>query len=386
MINFNCPVCNQLIQVPPDCAGRKGKCTGCGNPLVVPSADSGAAAAMPRPIARPVPPAPQPQTPPASDFDFPIEGLVPATYTPQPQYQQPMYAPPQAAVQVNIQTSHASNSLGIASLVLGILSYFVCFIPPVTLLLASLGLLLGIGGIVMSVRRQGTGIGYSIAGVAVNGIPVLVVLVMFAMFGTMAVGVGSALQQIEAERNKPKTQATPANPSGATTPEEAGAAKPSAGAATVWHGADEPLALGDVTLRITDVRIGKVPLTRTFGTQDSESAEELLTIRVEITNTSTGKKLDYLGWMASFASASGITAKLTDENENDYRMSYFPASTSVKGAKTSESIYPGKTHEDAIVFERPVDSAQRLMLTLSGKGLGQDGEFRFEIPRSRIQQ
>jgi hypothetical protein len=120
--------------------------------------------------------------------------------------------------------------------------------------------------------------------------------------------------------------------------------------------------------------------------QDSASEDDLLTVRLQITNGSTTKKLDYQGWMADFAAITGITAELTDENKNNYRKVTFGALVKVKGASSSDSIYPGKSLDDAIVFELPVENAQKLLLTLSGKGVGEDGEFRFEIPRTMIKQ
>jgi hypothetical protein len=235
----------------------------------------------------------------------------------------------------------------------------------------------------MSVFRKGTGIGYSIAGSAVNGISLLIGVVFMTMFAGAVASVDQTMKQLEAERNKQKTQATPTNSSIPGTSEQNAPGVPSE-PAIIWHSADQPLTLGDVTLRITETRIGKVPLKRMFGDQDSESQDELLTIRIQVTNGSKNKKLDYRGWMADFASMSGITAKLTDENENNYRMIDFSSSVTVQGAKPSESIYPEKTHDDAIVFELPIENAQRLFLKLSGKGCGQDGEYLFEIPHTML--
>ena len=109
-------------------------------------------------------------------------------------------------------------------------------------------------------------------------------------------------------------------------------------------------------------------------------------VQVQITNTSTTKKLDYRGWMESFSSMQGITAKLTDENDNRYTTINFSGAVTIKGATSKDSIYPGKSIVDAIVFEIPIENSKQLYLTLAAKGCQQDGEFRFEIPRGLIKR
>jgi hypothetical protein len=64
-----------------------------------------------------------------------------------------------------------SHSLGISSLVLGVVALFFSLIPclgALSLPLSSLGLLLGILGAVVAVSRSGHGIGYPVAGLALS--------------------------------------------------------------------------------------------------------------------------------------------------------------------------------------------------------------------------
>ena len=69
-----------------------------------------------------------------------------------------------------------------------------------------------------------------------------------------------------------------------------------------------------------------------------------------------------------------------------YRGILFSATTTVKNATTNESIYPGKSITDAVVFELPIDGAKYLNLKLSAKGCKEDGEFRFRIPIEMIRR
>lgn len=80
--------------------------------------------------------------------------------------------PNSTAVQINVSGA-ASNSLGITSLVLGILSLFTCWIPIIGLLIGGVSLALGIAAIVVAMKRNGSGVGYGIGGVTLGGITVL---------------------------------------------------------------------------------------------------------------------------------------------------------------------------------------------------------------------
>jgi hypothetical protein len=90
-----------------------------------------------------------------------------------------MHASP--VIHVNAPASHG-NSLGIASMVLGILAFLICWIPVLNLLglpLSGLGLLLGIIGIIIAATRRGSGIGFPIAGTAISAVALVVVLWMY---------------------------------------------------------------------------------------------------------------------------------------------------------------------------------------------------------------
>ena len=77
-------------------------------------------------------------------------------------------------------------------------------------------------------------------------------------------------------------------------------------------------------------------------------------------------------------------AQLWDNHSNTYRRVGFGVARP-KGQVRINSIYPGKSLEDLLVFEVPVDAAEYLLLQLPAKNLGQQGAFRFQIPRASIQ-
>jgi hypothetical protein len=384
MIRFKCPKCSKEISVNDDLAGRKGKCPGCGQMLQVPDSP-----ALSQPVQPPVAVAP----PPAPVHTVSVQAT-------------PAYSPtatvhtPATAVQVNVNQSFAAHSLGVSSLVLGVLSFFVCWIPFIGMPLSGLGILLGVGGLVMAVARKGSGIGYSIAGSVVNAFGFFMAFAFMTVVSGMFNAVDSAMNEIA----KPPKQATPvvqaapvvtALPNGGETTETnpqpisstetpIETKQPPAPAAPAWTAADTPLQLGNVQVRITKVTVGKVPLHREIVDKDGVSEDELLAVWLEIRNTSERKKIDYRGWMDDYSSLLDVDAEMTDDVENRYRAIRFSATLKVKDTETNTSIYPGKSIKDAVVFEKPIEGVQFLRLKLSAKGCGENGEFRFEIPKEMI--
>lgn len=155
----------------------------------------------------------------------------------------------------------------------------------------------------------------------------------------------------------------------------------------IWTPAGTPVRIGDVQVEVKSVTLGKVPLVRIITNDESESVDDLLTVRIGVTNLSERKKVDHRSWMSNFPSLlDGPPATLSDADDNTYRPSTFGATARVRGTEASPSIYPGKAVEDAVVFEPPVDGVQTLRLTLSAKMFGEEGEARFEIPAAMIRR
>ena len=104
-------------------------------------------------------------------------------------------------VQVQTQPTR-SNSLGIASLILGILAFLICWIPFVAIVsmpLSGLGLLLGIIGLVLALTRAGYGVGFSIAGSSVSVLALLIASVMgFGMFAATSDVISNITEEMEA--------------------------------------------------------------------------------------------------------------------------------------------------------------------------------------------
>jgi hypothetical protein len=144
-----------------------------------------------------------------------------------------------------------------------------------------------------------------------------------------------------------------------------------------WNDASKPVQQGKVQIEVTQAFVGKVPL-KSLGDEGGESKDPLCQISLRITNRASASKIDYRGWQGNSLLSH---ARLTDEVGNRYRGISFGFGTKVVGQVESESIYPGKSIEDKLVFEVPVDSAKYLRLELPASNLGEKGTVRFQIAR-----
>ena len=143
-----------------------------------------------------------------------------------------------------------------------------------------------------------------------------------------------------------------------------------------WIDAKNPVQRGAAQVRVTRVVIGKVRLKSFSG--EGESQEPLCQITLRITNTDSARKIDYRGWQSNtFMSDS----KLTDNVGNRYKSINFGFGDDIVGQVRSESIYPGKSVDDLLVFEVPIDAAKSLNLELPASNVGETGQIRFLISR-----
>ncbi len=115
-----------------------------------------------------------------------------------------------------------------------------------------------------------------------------------------------------------------------------------------------------------------------------------LKLVVSIANTTEDKKLNYFTWDGERAFFWGFAtrdfATLTDDIGNDYKRVYFGFGVRIHGRIDDESIYPGQTIADLLVFERPVAKAKVLTLELPAANFGGEGLFQLKMPTSRIKR
>lgn len=186
MIKFECPHCGNGIKVNDSAAGKSGKCNQCGEKVTVPRSTT-VLKSSPEIVQDAPPPAQYRQQQPAP-------------------YQAPQQ--PTVAVQVN-QKERSSNSVGIASVILGILALLICWIPLVNVLsfiFGGIGLLLAGIGLFLGMTRKGSGIGFPIAGGTVSAVSMLVAGMMFFAMFSAAGGLQAVEQAREAARRAKEKQ------------------------------------------------------------------------------------------------------------------------------------------------------------------------------------
>jgi hypothetical protein len=157
------------------------------------------------------------------------------------------------------------------------------------------------------------------------------------------------------------------------------AAQQSAADREKWTPADKPVQHGGIQVRIVRVSQELTPL-KDLGT-NAMSAEEQLSIVVEITNQSDSQKVHYETWQGKDFSLGRDFASLKDNFGNHYKRITFGLGTKIVGNVESESIYPGKAITDRLVFELPIDTVEHLDLELPASNFDGEGVLRIRIPR-----
>jgi len=385
-IQFTCGNCGKRLKVADEAAGKRGRCPGCGAVVQVPTTpDPGSSA-------------------PALVSTASEQRLeaVPLRRVDTPELPRTQPVPT-----VNINNPRRTSSLGIVSLILGIVAFLICWIPILGLFgipLSALGLVLGVTGLIVTAVRKGAGIGFPIAGSAVCGMALVVAITSTYAAGRALEGAADAMgeamqedtqtnQQIvsaadetpsRASSNKPKRPKRKQPPSVARESEQPREMEEPR--EPKWASARNAVRQGEVELRIVSVLTGKVPLMATFPDREGTSESDLLTIEIQLTNLSHSKKIEYHSWLGRDISFGRDFAALEDNFDNTYKRISFGFGTEVIGHTESESIYPGKSLSDVLVFELPVDAVEYLNLELPGKNVGGSGMFRLRIPAKMIRR
>ncbi|MGC1276448.1 MAG: hypothetical protein WBC44_22330 [Planctomycetaceae bacterium] len=230
--------------------------------------------------------------------------------------------------------------------------------------------------------------GYAIAGTAVSSIAVMVgigyMLLAAGYISALDSAVTAKIKEAEQEnaRQVASRDSVAGEMSNSTDSPEAGSPDNNFPAGPSWTPIGTPIRIGDVQVEITRVTVGKVPLKDTFG-EETTSEDDLLTVWLRVSNLSERKKINHLSWMSEHV-IGDPPAKLTDDADNRYRPINFGFTTRVRGVESAASIYPGKSIEDAVVFELPVEGIESLRLTLLARMFGEKDDIRFEIPSQMI--
>jgi hypothetical protein len=295
--------------------------------------------------------------------------------------------------------SMPAKILGAVALILGILALATCWLPMLgglmgwtAIVVGSLGLLLGIGGLVLSAMHKGSGLALGIAGSSSSlvGLVLAVVLgIQFKLFESAPLPKPVAIIPVAAA--PPQQEAPPQVAEPVPEPEPQ------------WTDASEPIQQGDIKARIASVKIENVKFERDLIIGRPKKSETMLKVRVAIENTSSDKIFEVPGWIGgSDLVGQGIgellgaeagkalqsataSATLADNVGNKYKqtpmLSLFNAGSTL--GKDS-AVRPGQSSETELVFPVPLPTIEYLRLELSPAGFGGSDSLRFQIPKAMI--
>jgi hypothetical protein len=216
------------------------------------------------------------------------------------------------------------------------------------------------------------------------GVLVILVVVLLAISSVERYrAAGSSEADSRGGKAKPADEAQPdkGGQPGAKRPAIAkGAPGPPGAAPSVsWIDASrEPWKCGDVTVKVPSVTIATATLLDA-AKRVSDTQDEFLLIRVELTNQSSTRKIEYSSW-----GVRGQEPQLVDDLKNKYALQKAPGGGIFEGQVRSKSIYPEKSLEDLLVFERPVGRARFLRLQLPAAAFEGQGTGYIEIPMSMV--
>jgi len=141
------------------------------------------------------------------------------------------------APSVNVHMPTRTSSLGVVSLILGVVAFLFCWIPLLGMLsipLSALGLLLAAIGFVVALVRRGSGIGYPIGGGVVSGLALAIGMAQVAAVS----GVATAID--ESQRQQTRTNQEVVASASPSRQERPATERPPAPESTGDHKAAEP--------------------------------------------------------------------------------------------------------------------------------------------------
>jgi len=257
-------------------------------------------------------------------------------------------------VQVVQAKARGASGFGIAAIVLGIVACLSCWIPLLSILsipISALGLLFACVGFVISLAGRRSSIGMPFAGGVVCAVAIVV-----------AIAANGALDPVEEAERAAKKGPDPVI---------------QLGQRHAWAGR---------ALKVISARVGKVSYKGLLG-RDIETDKEYFVVELEASNTTTDEKFKYYTFRDSNFSLSRSDVSLTDSKGNVYDTAPLGTDNQPTGAVGSvDSLSPGKSVRDILVFEPPIKGNGPYRLKLPLGKLGGEGFATWEIPESALQR
>ncbi len=379
-ISAVCPSCQAKLKVPDQMENKKGKCPKCQNVILFNRFEEASNPPFIQEAPLPAPPVPV---------------IIPKVYrkvveqpaAPEDDFMQNSdQAFTQNVISQRVIVNHkknSSNSLGIASLVVAVLSFFICWIPGVGVLVSGLAMFLGLVGIVVSFLRKGEGIGFPIAGAGLAAISLTLSFVVTKAVLTPAINkVIAASEKVKTENAANGVAKDEKQNANNQMPDIEPAKEPAKTENDLIDAEVKVGVVGDVNIKIISAELDFVT-GKTI--KEFKSKEKLLKITVEVSNFNPNRKVEFEGWgKHSFSFANN--ASLKDNFKNSYKIVDFGLGSRIDGQVKGGSIYPEKPLTDLLIFEAPLGNMEYLVLELPNKNFGEKGTTKFKIPLSMLRK
>jgi hypothetical protein len=235
-----------------------------------------------------------------------------------------------------------------------------------------LGLVLGIVGLIASLARQGRGIGFSIAGSAVSLLAVLIAGLWLGLLGGVAKSLPEAAKDVPPPTTTPVVEKPKEPP-----PVEPALVEPP----PREYKYREVMVFGDLGVAVTDARETGYTSTTASGRRLFHNPAFVVTIKFKNYNRNRIIK----------AGAQVDVATLDDNVGNRYdrieARSDLGLAAHIEGQIERGYVRPVRSDEEAgdvLVFDRPVEGASTLTLTLDASRYGGSGKVKVKIRLRRV--
>lgn len=144
-----------------------------------------------------------------------------------------------------------------------------------------------------------------------------------------------------------------------------------------------------VKVRIDRVEVGNVRIKNVDGTVMISDDANYILIAINVFNHAP-KPVEYRSWYGNpFQTRQGRrTASLSDLQGKKFKLANFPEAASVRDHTPQAIIEPLSEVNDMIIFEAPKNFSRQqfrtLRLELPAEAYSEQGDYRFEIPRSFV--
>src|SRR5579884_1386521 len=380
-ITIVCSSCGSKLKAPSKLAGQKTKCPKCGATVTV----SAAASVTPTagfnapPVARDWKEAPPPVAASKPPAPVPVAAVRPSAFSNSQEGEEedgPAASWPRSDTSTR---GGAAHSLGIGSMVLGIVALLFSFIPCIgvfSMPLSGLGLILGIIGGIVALCRSGRGIGFPIAGSAINGMALVIALFWLVL----ARGARDALDKTSTSLDQ-SIRESPGRSQGGKLP------KAESPRRIEWSEIGSTFESGDLCISIGPTRVQTITGEK-FGRFYERSC---LCLKLAVENKTTTKLIRWRGWQGE--------GEAEDEFGNKYKghlpsfnfeaPRFFPVdidNNRLEGKKwwgdSGGRIGPGKVYMAILYLEPPIEAATEIRLSLPASVFQENSKetIRFRVP------